>query len=120
MFMSGCKTSDDAVAAASQLTATASSLNNYYSALESLLTETDQLYQIQAAINALAPYDAPTKKFITETASEIHKRKKMATSLTMLAQEFAKLSGSTSETNASTAAANLETVVAGLKFPARR
>ena len=55
ILTSGCKTSDDTAAAATQLTATASSLTSYYSALDTILSETDQLYQIQAAINPLAP-----------------------------------------------------------------
>ncbi|MGD0548849.1 MAG: hypothetical protein ABR991_13690 [Terracidiphilus sp.] len=115
-FTSGCKTSDDAAAAATQLTATASSLTGYYSALDTLLSETDQLYQIQAAINPLAPYDTPTKNYVTDTAAEIQKREKLAAALTTLAREFAKLSRSTAATDASTAAGNLETAVAGLKI----
>ena len=116
-FTSGCKTSDDAAAAATQLTVTASSLTSYYSALGTLLSETDQLYQIQAAVNPLAPYDTQTKNYITDTAGpEIQKREKLAAALTTLAQQFAKLSGSTAATNASTAAGNLESTVAGLKI----
>jgi hypothetical protein len=114
-FASGCKTSSDAVAAATQLTATASMLTGYYSALNTLLSETDQLYQIQAAINPLVPYDAQTKNYVTDTALEIQKREKLAAALTTVAQEFAKLSGSTAATDASTAAGNLESAVAGLK-----
>lgn len=115
-FTSGCKTSDDAAAAATQLTATASTLTNYYFALDTLNTELDQLYQIQAAINPLAPYDTSTQKLVTDTSAEIQKREKLAAALTTLAQEFANLSGSTSATDASAAAGNLETAVAGLKI----
>lgn len=114
---SGCKTSDDAAAAATQLTSTASTLTSYYSALETLNTETDQLYQLQAAINPLAPYDTQTKAYVTDTEAEIEKREKLAAALTTLAQEFAKLSGSTAAADASTAAGNLEAAVAGLNVP---
>lgn len=113
---SGCKTSYDAAAAATQLTATASSLTSYYSALDRLLSEIDQLYQIQAVVNPLAPYDAQTKKHVTDTATEIQKREKLAAALTTLAQKFAKLSGSTAATDASKAAGNLESAVAALKI----
>ena len=116
-FTNGCKTSDDAAAAATQLTATASSLTGYYSALGTLLSETDQLYQIQAAVDpVVTPYDSKTKALITDTEAEIQKREKLAAALTTLAQEFAKLSGSTAAKDASTAAGNLESAVAGLKI----
>jgi hypothetical protein len=116
IFANGCKTSDDAAAASTQLTATASTLTSYYSALEALNTGTDQLYQIQAVMNPLAPYDTPTKNLVADNTAEIQKREKLAAALTTLAQEFAKLSGSTDATAASTAAGNLETEVAGLKI----
>jgi hypothetical protein len=116
LLASGCKTSDDAAAAATQLTATASSLTSYYSALGTLLSETDQLYQIQAAVDPVTPYDTQTKNYIADTSAEIQKREKLAAALTILAQDFAKLSGSTDATDASTAAGNLESAVAGLKI----
>jgi len=116
VFTSGCKTSDNAAAAATQLTATASSLTSFYSALETLLSDTDQVYEIQAAVTPLAPYDTQTKNYVTDTIAEIQKREKLAAALTTLAQEFAKLSGSTAATDASTAAGNLESAVAALKI----
>jgi hypothetical protein len=115
-FLGGCKTSDDSAAAATQLTATASSLTSYYSGLDALLSDTDQLYEIQAAINPLAPYDTATKNYVTDTAAEIQKREKLAAALTTLAQEFAKLNGSTAATDASTAAGNLNSAVTALKI----
>jgi hypothetical protein len=115
-FTSGCKTSGDAAAATTQLTATASTLTSYYAALDTLLSETDQMYQIQAAINPLAPYDTLTRGYITDTTAEIQKREKLAAALTAMAQEFAKLSGSTAATDASTAAGNLESAVAALNM----
>lgn len=116
-FGSGCKTSDDAQAAAKQLTSTASLLTGYYSTLGTLLSETDQLYQIQAAINPLTPYDTQTKNYVNDTASEIQKREALASAVTTLAQNFTSLNGSTAATGASTAAGNLESAVAALKIP---
>jgi hypothetical protein len=113
---SGCKTSDDAAAAGTQLTSTASTLTSYYSALDTLLSDIDQLYQIQAVVNSLAPYDAQTKSYVADTSAEIAKREKLAAALTTLAEEFAKLSGSTAATDASTAAGDLESAVAALKI----
>jgi len=111
----GCKTSADAAAAATQLTLTASSLTGYYTALDTLLTETDQLYQIQGAINTVTPYDAQTKALVADTKAEIETREKLAAALTQLAQEYAKLSGSTASADAETDAGNLESALAGLK-----
>jgi len=113
----GCKTSDDAAAAASQLTSTASTLTNYYAALGTLLSETDQLYQIQAAISPVAPYDSPTLKLVQDTEAEIEQRAKLAAALTTLAQNWGKLSGSTAASDVSTAAGNLQSAVAALKLP---
>lgn len=114
---SGCKTSTDAAAAASQLTSTAATLTSYYSTLDTEISEIGQFYQIQAAINPLAPYDTQTRGYVTDTGTEIQQREKLAAALTTLAQEFAKLSGSTAPADASTAAGNLESAVAALKLP---
>ena len=50
----GCKTGDDAKAAATQLAATAKCLSDYYSALATILTETDSLNSVEPRI-ALRP-----------------------------------------------------------------
>jgi hypothetical protein len=109
-FAGGCKTSDDAAAAATQLTATAKCLTDYYSALDTILAETDQLNTVQVALYEI-PYDAPTKAMIADTRAEIQKREALAKDLTDLAQSFAKLTGSTASTDASASAAKLETEV---------
>jgi hypothetical protein len=111
----GCKTSDDAAAAATQLTATAKSLTDYYSALDTILAETDQLNAVQVVLYEI-PYDAPTKAMIADTRAEIQKRAALAKDLTGLAQSFAKLTGSTASTDASASAAKLETEVESLKL----
>ena len=113
-FAGGCKTSDDAAAAATQLTATAKSLTDYYSALDTILAETDQLNEVQVVLYEI-PYDTPTKAMIADTRAEIQKREALAKGLTDLAQSFAKLTGSTASTDASASAAKLETEVESLK-----
>lgn len=114
----GCKTSDDAAAAASQLSSTATTLANYYAALDTLVSETDQLYQIQAAVNPIAPYDSQTQTLVKDTQTEIEQREKLASALTTMAQTFAKFNGSTAASDASTAAGNLNSAVTALKLPA--
>jgi hypothetical protein len=106
-FSSGCKTSDDAAAAAAQLTATAQSLTNYYSALDTILTSTDQLNSVQVVLYGI-PYDDAAKAQISDARTEIQKRAAVANSLTNLAQNFAKLTGSTAATDASASAGKLE------------
>ena len=113
-FAGGCKTSDDAAAAATQLTATAKCLTDYYSALDTILAETDQLNEVQVVLYEI-PYDTPTKAMIADTRAEIQKREALAKGLTDLAQSFAKLTGSTASTDASASAAKLETEVESLK-----
>lgn len=114
-FAGGCKTSEDAAAAATQLTATAKSLTDYYFALDTILKETDQLNAVQEVMYGI-PYDAPTKAEIADTRAEIQKRAALAKDLTELAQSFAKLTGSTASTDASASAAKLETEVESLKL----
>jgi len=111
----GCKTSDDATAAASQLAATAKTLTNYYSALDTILGQTDQLNAVQVVLYGI-PYDAPIKAEIADTRAEIQKRAAIAKGLTELAQNFAKLTGSTASTDASASAGKLETEVESLKL----
>jgi hypothetical protein len=112
-FAGGCKTSDDAKAAATQLSATAKSLTDYYSALDTILAETDQLNAVQVVLYGI-PYDAPTKAEIADARAEIQKRAALAKDLTDLAQSFAKLTGSTASTDASASAGKLEAEVKSL------
>ena len=115
LWMSACKTSDDASAAAAQLTQTAKTLTDYYSALDTVLTETGQLYAVQEAVNPIAKYDSDTKALIADTKAEIKKREAVAKDLTEMAQEFAKLSGKNATKDASDAAGKLSTELATLK-----
>jgi hypothetical protein len=114
-LIAGCKTSDDAKAAATQLTATAKCLTDYYSALDTILAETDQLNAVQEVMYAV-PYDAPTKAEIADTRAEIKKRAALAKDLTDLAQSFAKLTSSSAATDASDSASKLESSVESLKL----
>jgi len=113
-FANGC-TLEDAIAASTQLTATASALTNYYSALDTILVETGQLNALQEVMYGI-PYDARTKGLIADTKAEIEKREALAKDLANLAQSFAKLTGSTSPADASASASNLQTEVASLKL----
>ncbi|HEY1903879.1 MAG TPA: hypothetical protein VGG56_15710 [Terracidiphilus sp.] len=105
-LIAGCKTGDDAKAAATQLTATAKCLTDYYTALDTILTESDQLNAVEQVMYGI-PYDAVTKAQIADSRSEIKKRAALAKGLTDLAASFAKLTGSSATTDASASAASL-------------
>ena len=114
-FTAGCKTGDDAKTAATQLTATAKCLTDYYTALDTILAESDQLNAVQQVMYGI-PYDDATKADITDTRTEIKKRAAVAKGLTDLAASFAKLTGSSATTDASVSAAKLATEVESLKL----
>ena len=60
-FTSGCKTSDDAAAAATQMSTTAKSLSDYYTALSTILSNTDQIYSLNQQLYA-KPYSSQSQQ----------------------------------------------------------
>jgi hypothetical protein len=112
----GCKTSEDAKAAATQLTQTAQTLTQYYASLDKLLAETDEINTLRAIVNPAEPYSDVSKSYLSRTRAEIQKREALAAALTKLAGSFAQLSGSTAATDVPTAAANLESAVESLNL----
>jgi hypothetical protein len=104
---SGCKTSDDATAAATQMAATAKSLCDYYSALKTILDNTDHLYSLNAQLYA-KPYPAENRQQVKETEAELEKRAELASDFSGLSEGFGKLTGSTAPADVATAAAKLE------------
>ena len=93
--LSACKVSDDAIAASQQMTSTASTLNDFYSALEDSVTDTITLYELDAALSGI-PFTDNNRKLIETTRSELENRKHMAAALTKLAASFATLTKSSS------------------------
>src|ERR1700712_2966017 len=85
----GCKTQDDAVAAAAQLSSTAKTLSAYYGALDQVLANTEGAYLAQYAINGTPPLE------LGEERAQIRARGEMAGDLAQLAAVFEKLAGST-------------------------
>jgi hypothetical protein len=105
---SGCKTSDDAAAAATQLSATAKSLSDYYAALSAILSNTDQIHSLNQQLYA-KPYSAQSQQELKTTQAELAKRITLAADLSTLAGSFAKLTGSTAPADVAAAGAKLET-----------
>ena len=114
VFLSACKTSTDAAAAAKELSAVSSQLDKYYDDLEKQLDDTVRLNELQQAIYGI-PFDSDLRAKMMDTKSEIAKRDKMADCLGKLADAYAKLAGSTASADASTAASGLATALSDAK-----
>jgi flagellar basal body-associated protein FliL len=117
-----CKTSTDAKAAATQLTATAKALSDYYTALDTLLGNTDQLYALQESLGGPA-YDATRREHVRHVKEEVGKRAALAKTFTSIAASFASLSGSTAATDVPASATKLEAqivAVGGIGAPSQQ
>src|SRR3569833_2275826 len=102
----GCKVSDDAVAASEQMSATASSLSSYYSALANSITDTIALYELDGAISGI-PFDAESRKAPMETRQQILERREISADLQKLAASMPTLSQSKASTDVETSATAL-------------
>ena len=111
--IAGCKTSQDAAAAATQMSTTAKGLRDYYAALSAILTETDALHSLNEQLYS-KPYSAENRKELKTTQSELDARVKLAGDLSTFADDFAKLSGATAPADVAAAGNNLETEVDSL------
>jgi hypothetical protein len=110
LLTTACKTSDDATAAAQQMSDTATALGDYYATLLKLVKETGQLNQVQEAMLSI-PYGDADKKRIADAAAEIAKREEVAEGLSDLADSFTSLTTPDAATAASNSAASLQTEV---------
>lgn len=114
LFVSACKTTTDAAAAAKQLNTVATNLAAYYGELSTQLDDTVELNQIQSVIYKI-PFNDADRALIIDVKSEIAKRAAMAHSLADLATAYGNLAGSTASSDASTAASALANDLATAK-----
>ncbi|HEY0760714.1 MAG TPA: hypothetical protein VGD59_15810 [Acidisarcina sp.] len=114
LLVNGCKTSEDATAAATQMTTTASALVDYYAALEKLMKKTDELNRLQEAMLTI-PYQQPDRKQIADQAAEFEKREQMAEELTQLAGAFTSLASPAAAQAATDSTTKLQTELASIK-----
>ncbi len=117
LLSTACKTSTDARVAATQLTATAKTLADYYTALSCIVDKTDQLYALQETLGGTT-YDDDTRKHVLGVKAELEKRAALARTFSSIAGSFARLSGSTASTDVPASAAKLEAQVEALKVTA--
>jgi cell fate (sporulation/competence/biofilm development) regulator YmcA (YheA/YmcA/DUF963 family) len=104
----GCKTGEDAEAAATQMSSTANSLAAYYTAQKKILEERELVYQTNQALFE-KPYGEATQKTIKAKKGELAARAEMAEELVKLAGNFAHLTGSTAAADSAASAQKLET-----------
>ncbi|MBS1815039.1 MAG: hypothetical protein JSS87_09220 [Acidobacteria bacterium] len=109
-----CKVPDDAIATSHQVTSTATSLNEYYSALSAGIADTIALYELDAAISGI-PYGAEDRKLQETTRAEIEKRKELARTLAKLASSMASLSNSKAASEVENSATELGNELIALK-----
>jgi hypothetical protein len=102
LISGGCKTQDDSAAAASQMEETAKTMSAYYAALGQVVSETQNVYQAQYALQGLPPMD------LSETLSQIKLRSDMALKIGKISEAFEKINSSKTPKEASAAAGNLD------------
>lgn len=111
--LSSCKISDDANAAAKQLTTTSTDLANYYGALSTIVSADIALNDLQTTLQGI-PFPDEDRARLNVTSSELQKRADIAKSLQSVATAFSGLATSTSPTDVSNAASQLETKLTSL------
>jgi hypothetical protein len=109
LFASGCKTQEDAAAAARQMASTSRELCAYYLSLDHILAETEDSYQAQFALQRVPPED------LSETRAQIRLRADMADEIGNVSALFQKIAGSSAASDASASAANLNAEVVSMK-----
>lgn len=108
MVLAGCKTSDDAAAASSQMATTSLKLSSYYKALQTTFQETDELYQLNAQLYA-KPYTSENQQLLKTNEAELAKRAQLATDLSALSESFGSLTATTTPATVASDASQVET-----------
>lgn len=98
VLLAGCKTQDDAVAAAAQMASTAKTMCAYYAALDHVLAGTEDAYEAQYALLGTPPEE------LSETRREVHLRADLAAQIGNLATLFQKMTGQEAEASDASAA----------------
>lgn len=106
-ILAGCRTSEDAAAAASEMATTSVQLSGYYKALQTTFEQTDELYQLNAQLYA-KPYTPENQQLLKNNESELAKRAQLATDLSTLSESFGSLSASTTPSSVASAASQVE------------
>lgn len=106
-LLTACKTSQEAVNAATQLTNTSQQLAAYYTDLSNQVADTITLNEMYSQLMFQTAMDASVRSELETTQKELAKRVAMAQALGKLAAAYAALANSKAATDISTAAAGL-------------
>ena len=112
--LTACKTSQDAINAANQLTTVSGQLAAYYADLQQQVTDTVSLNQMQAQMLGLV-FDQSDLDRLNTTRDELAKRAAMANDLGALASAYSTLAGSKSDADIGNACSSLANQFVGIK-----
>ncbi len=106
-LLTACKTSQEAVNAASQLAGSSQQLTAYYADLSNQVADYTTLSEMHSELMFQQPLDANVRAELNTTQQELAKRLALAQSLGKLASAYSALANSKAATDASTAASAL-------------
>ncbi len=115
LVMSGCKVSEDATAASTQMASTCKALSGYYAALGQTMDSTIRANEAQYAVLGV-PFDAATRKQMEDVKKELEKRSAMADELAKVSTLFSKLTGSSSAEDSAAAVGKLDDELVALSL----
>ncbi len=111
--LTACKSSQDAVIAANQLSTVSQQLTAYYADLQQQMSDTVGLSQLQSDLLGV-PFEDTDRAQLDTTRQELAKRAAMAKALGALATAYAGLAGSKSGAEIGTAASELANQLVGM------
>jgi hypothetical protein len=112
--LTACKTSQDAVIAANQLSTASQQLTAYYADLQQQMSDTVALSQLQSDLLGV-PFEDTDRAQLDTTRQELAKRAAMAKAMGALATAYAGLAGSKAGAEIGTAASELANQLVGMK-----
>ena len=113
-FLLACRVSDETVATAQQIAATAADLEVFYAALARTVSDTISLYEIDSFV-ARIPFSAKDRQLAEDTRIALLKRKDMAESLENLAVALSSLPNAKTSAAMENAATGLGTALVQVK-----
>ncbi|WP_419804341.1 hypothetical protein [Terriglobus sp.] len=115
--LQGCKTHDDAVAAAEQMAETAATMQRYFATLDTLIVKNEEAQRAQSYLLRV-DFDAAALGQMEDTRAEIGKRARLAAEVARISAAFAEITSSQADHEAATAAGALKSELTTLKLGA--
>ncbi|GAA3747174.1 hypothetical protein [Terriglobus aquaticus] len=115
LCLQGCRTQEDAVAAAEQMAVTSQAMRGYYAALERLTEKTVEVRRAQRML-LHGPPDPASDERLAVRRAELIKREALARDVTRLAQLFGEIANSDAASEAAKSAEQLRQDAVGLQL----